>query len=96
MGRGYAVNPDDSYAGWYGHEQSFSAKGFPPNISFVADDGVDARLPALEAERDAPPPPMPPTLLNDLDTLARTSGITAGERGKAQGRVNARTKPPQS
>ena len=95
MARGFAVNADGSYAGWGGHEDVFELQGFPKGVVFIPDDDEDPRVSDIRAERDAPPPPGPPSVLDDLITLAQTE-TTLQEKALAQIRIDSRPKPRQS
>ncbi len=92
MARGFAVNADDSYAGWYGHENNFAGKGFPGGVVFVTDDDTDPRVAGLRAERDAPPPPGPSSILDDL-VILNHSNATGQEKAAARVRLDGRPVP---
>lgn len=89
MARGFAVNADGSYAGWYGHKGVFAGKGFPGGVAFVADDDADPRVAGIRAERDAPPPPGPPSSVEDLITFLVNDNATTDEKAQAKARLLA-------
>ncbi len=94
MARGFAANPDGSYAGWHGHEQNFAGKKFPPAVTFVADDNSDPRVASLRAERDAPKPPGPPSATDDLITHLVNDNASAQDKAEAKARLMAREGGP--
>ena len=82
MSRGFLITKSDgSYAGWYGHENAINRTKFPEaDFEFVMDDDADLRVAAIRAERDAPPPPGPPSVEEDLtiednDLLPSLAGL---------------------
>lgn len=93
MARGYAMfSATKKYAGWYGHKQDFPLKNFPPEVVFILSDERDPLVPPLKAERDAPQPPSPPPVIDDLLILAQ-KGSTPQELIDAQLRIDNRPKP---
>lgn len=87
MARGFVMNPDKSYAGWYGHENDFAGKGFPGGVKFITDDNSNPDVAALRAERDAPPPPGPPSSVEDLITFLVNENATTDEKAQAKARL---------
>tara|TARA_Y100000296_G_C5063350_1_gene201021 strand:+ start:403 stop:690 length:288 start_codon:yes stop_codon:yes gene_type:complete len=89
MSKGFAVNADGSWAGWYGHEQDFISKSprLPVGVIFVKDDDSNPDVAAVKNEMNTPRPAVVDTFQEDM--ISAVVG-NAGEQSAAKKRLRER------